>query len=416
MHIWGVAVFLLWTVFSLPARAEDLRLDDLIAEALKNNPDIQAAEARAAAAGQRISQEASLMDPMFSIGYQNEGFEEYTYGEAEDAQWMFSLSQTFPFPGKRSLQREAAFHEAEALRAGAEAARREVASRVAQAYFDLFLAVKELDLIAARTPLAARLEEAALARYASGTGAQEEVIMAQSAKYMLLEAEAMARGRKETAEAMIRREANITDSAPLARPAALSPAPFPYTFEELVDRADRNAPMLTERNSMVAASQNRLLRAQKEAWPDLTLMGQYSNRGGGFEDMWGLTASVPLPLFYWRKQGAAVSENRWSLTGARRELEAARLKIASEIRDNLAMVRASDRIIELYRNALIPKSRQGIDAAIAAFSSGRMNASEALSALKAPFDYELVLWQQQVQREKAIARIKALTGDLEGHP
>ncbi len=37
----------------------------------------------------------------------------------------------------------------------------------------------------------------------------------------------------------------------------------------------------------------------------------------------------------------------------------------------------------------------------------------ALAKLKAPFDYELTAWQQQVLREKAIARIKALTGDLE---
>lgn len=177
MRTWGLAL-VLWAVFLPPARAEELRLEDLVSQALKNNPDISVAEARAEAARQRISREGSLMDPMLSVGYQNEGFEKYTYGESGDSQWMFSLSQTFPFPGKRSLQREAAASEAGALEASARAVRREVAGRVAQAYFDLLLAVHELDITAERAPLASRLEEAALARFGSGTGAQEEVITA----------------------------------------------------------------------------------------------------------------------------------------------------------------------------------------------------------------------------------------------
>lgn len=413
MRTWGLAL-ILWAVSILPAGAEELRLEDLVAQALRNNPDISVASARAEAARQRISREGSLMDPMLSVGYQNEGFEKYTYGESGDSQWMFSLSQTFPFPGKRSLQREAAASEAGALEASARAVKREVVGRVAQAYFDLVLAVHELDIATARAPLAARLEEAALARYGSGTGAQEDVIMAQTAKYLLLEAETMARARKESAEAMLRRETGSPDSGPLARPAPFFPTPFPHTLGELVEKARQQAPELSEKGDMVSAAAHRLERARKEAWPDVTLMGQYSNRGGGFEDMWGLTASVPLPLFYRQKQGAAVTESSINLAGAKKELEAAKLKVASEIRDNLAMVRAADRVIELYTTALIPKARQSVDAAIALFASGRMDASEALAFLKAPFDYELLLWQQRVQREKAIARIRILTGDLGG--
>jgi outer membrane protein, heavy metal efflux system len=180
-----------------------------------------------------------------------------------------------------------------------------------------------------------------------------------------------------------------------------------------VKKAGENAPGLRQKQDMVLASEKRLARARKEAWPDITLMPQYFKRGDAFEDMWGLTASIPLPVFYRQKQGAQVSRSTWDLAGAKAELEAARLKIASDIRDNLAMVTASERVMELYRGVLIPKARQSIDAAVALFASGRMNASETLAALKAPFDYELTLWQQQVLREKAIARIKALTGDME---
>jgi len=412
MRLLGLA----WVVGMLVASsavAQELALNELIDQALKNNPDIRAAEARAAAADEKISQEASLADPMFSAGYQNEGFKKYTYGDSQYAWWMFSLSQTFPFPGKRGLQREAAQYEASSARAAIESMRRDVVGRVSQAYYDLVLATKELDIIQARERLAERLEDAALARYAAGTGMQEDVIMAQAEKYMLMENQAMAKARRDSAEAMLKRETGSQDMNPLPRPAIDPPTPFPYTMDELVQRALAGAPELSERREMISASEKRLARARKEAWPDITIMPQYFRLGDGMEDMWALTASIPLPLFYKGKQGAAITESSWNLTGAQKELEAMRLRITSEIRDNFAMIASSQRIMELYRSALIPKARQNIDAALALFASGRINASQALATLKAPYDYELSLWQQQVQREKAIARIKVYTGDME---
>ena len=59
---------------------DDPVLSSLIDEALKNSPEIQASYARIEAARQRIPQAGSLPDPQFSFGYQNEGFDRYSYG------------------------------------------------------------------------------------------------------------------------------------------------------------------------------------------------------------------------------------------------------------------------------------------------------------------------------------------------
>jgi len=99
-------------------------LGDLITKALQNSPEIKAAEAKAEAMAKKVPMEGSLMDPMISVGYQNEGLKEYNYGETPDAQWMFSLAQTFPWPGKRTLQEEAAVLDADAEKASAEMVRR----------------------------------------------------------------------------------------------------------------------------------------------------------------------------------------------------------------------------------------------------------------------------------------------------
>jgi outer membrane protein TolC len=262
-------------------------------------------------------------------------------------------------------------------------------------------------------PLIEQMGDIALKRYAAGMLTQDEVLMAQAEKYMLLEAEEMAKGRKESAEAMIRQTMGSTDPTPLGRPVESLPTVFTYTQEELIDRANRESPEIRMREKLMLASVKRVGRSKKDAWPDVTVMGKYSSRGGGLEDMAELTFSVPLPLYYKNRQAPGISEASWVNVSTQKELEASRFKAASEIRDNLAMIHAAERIMHLYRNALLPKSRQVIDAALASFSSGRLEASMALAKLKTPFDYELTAWQQQVLREKAIARIKALTGDLE---
>ena len=92
---------LLFTVYCLlsagNAFAEELKLQTLIDEALKNNHDLIVSGLKVSTSKYKIPQVQSLPDPMFMFGYQNEGYDRYTYGKMQDAQWMFSASQMFPF-------------------------------------------------------------------------------------------------------------------------------------------------------------------------------------------------------------------------------------------------------------------------------------------------------------------------------
>ena len=85
---------------------ETVSLDDLIAEGLRNSPEILAAQARAEAAGYRIPQAKSLPDPMFMFGYQNEGFQSAHHRQTGQPQCHGHV-RPFPavlFPGKTGAQ------------------------------------------------------------------------------------------------------------------------------------------------------------------------------------------------------------------------------------------------------------------------------------------------------------------------
>jgi outer membrane protein TolC len=404
-------LFVALVVWLLPqtVSAETLALEPLIAEALTNNRELRAAESRITAAGYRITQAWGLPDPMVSIGYQNEGLTKYTYGDSPDAQWMYSVSQTLPFFGKRDLKQAMAAADTEGARAAYEALQLRVVARVKEIYWDLSLLHRNLDLVAERGSLFARIEEAALARYASGTASQADAVMAQTEKYMLREREAMLTQKIQSLEAMLGLTLGRESATPFARPAPVPREPFPPDEAELIRRAHAQSPEVKTREKMVAAADARINMLKREYYPDFTLSGSLAQRPGEYRNMWGISTAVNIPIFYKTKQEPAVREAEAALQGARHELEATKLMAVSGIRDNLAMFRTSETLLDLYQNALIPKAAQDFDLALTGYGTGRSDVLTVITRLKSFLDYELLYQVQLTERAKAVARIEALT-------
>ena len=352
---------------SVHALDKDLTLQELIDDALKNSPEILAAESRSVAAEYRIPQAKSLSDPMFMFGYQNEGWKKYTYGEMQGAQWMFSASQMFPYPGKLGLKGEMAQRDAESQRAMSSAVRLQVIAKVKTLYYELFLAYKNIDLLSDKTVLFSRIEDAAVARYASGMGMQQEVLMAQTEKYMLLEKEEMQKQKIQSVEAMLNATVGRDVNSPLGRPVELSPT-YSRSMEELLSAAYQNSPEIKSKEKMIAAAEAKVKMAQKEYYPDFTINAGYFKRAGEFLDMWSLTSTINIPLFYKTKQRQAVLEAEANLSAARYELEATKFMISSGIRDNYSMYKSTEKLMELYRSGLIPKTNQDFESAIAGYT------------------------------------------------
>ncbi len=414
-----------------PDPGPDPGVDAYIREALSQNPDIQAALARARAAGHRAPQARSLPDPMVSVGYQNDGLRWYTYGNSDDAQWMAGVSQTIPYPGKLAAKGDAASREAEALGIQTDITRLKTEARVKELYYELFLAHKTLNLLAQQEEFLAGMEQAALARYASGQGSTQDVLMAQSEKYMLLERRETQRQKVKTQEAMLAEALGRRDAGSLPEPAAPPDAPYARSLDELLASFAANAPEARSREKMVEAAEAKVRVAKGEFVPDVTINGGYARKGFKMEreikppvegadsvtgrtqkwvDMWTLGVSVTIPLYFWTKQMEGLKESRQDLEAARRELEAARNSIMAITRDNYAAIKAAEATMALYSKSLGPRSRQDYDLAMARYAAGGGDALTVLSRLKNLFTYETEYWGRAVDKQKAMARLEALLG------
>ena len=407
----GVFALVVWWCPSV--RAESLKLSELVTEALRNNPELGASQAGVQAAGHRIPQAGSLPDPMLMTGYQNEGFNSYTFGDMPDAQWMFTVSQMVPFYGKRSLKSEMAAREAGSLKHMYRTLRLKTISKVKELYHDLFLAHKTRDLLRDKGDLLRQVEEAALARYASGMAPQQEVVMAQTEKYMLLEREEMASQKIQATEGLLNAAVGREVRSPLTRPAEPVPTPYLFSLDDLLPQAKDQSPELKAKAQMVQATEAKIKMAQKEYYPDFNLGASLFKRSGAFEDIWSLTATVNIPLFYKDKQRQGVLEAEAAKRQAQKEMQAAEIMQASSLRENDSMIRSADKLMKLYQEGLLPKARQDIQLSLSGYVTGKVEAITVISRLKTLLDIELLYWSQLVEREKAIARLEPLTGSTE---
>ncbi len=406
-----VLMFLVFSVSS--AFAEELKLKALIEEALKNSPEILAAQQRVSASRYRIPQAESLPDPMVMFGYQNEGWNKYSFGEMQMSWWMFSASQMFPFPGKLALKGEMASQDSESLRASYESVRLKVVTKVRELYYDLFLAHKNIDLIRDRASLFSRIEDAALARYSSGMGLQQEVLMAQAEKYMLQEKEEMQRQKIQSLEAMLNSTLGRDVNTPMGRPSEPSMNAYVRSMDEMLKMAYEQSPEVRAKERMVASAEVKVRMAEKDYYPDFTVTASVMKRKGEFDDMWSLTTAMNIPLFYRTKQRQAVNEAKATLSEARSELEATKLMLSSSMRDNFSMMKAAERLMELYKDGLIPKTYQDFESALAGYTAGKVEAITVISRLKTLLEVETQYWGQFVEREKAASRLNALAGIVE---
>ncbi|MBA4391192.1 MAG: hypothetical protein C0399_09660 [Syntrophus sp. (in: bacteria)] len=407
------------SIISYPLYAQDvesLHLDDLIQKALKNSPELLVSESKVAASTYRIPQAGALPDPMFMFGYQNEGFKRITLGEEIGAQGMFSLSQMFPFPGKRGLKGEMATKDAESTTAMYRAAQVKIIATVKQLYYELFLAHKNIDILTKLTEYFSRVEDAATARYSSGMGSQQEVVMAQTEKYMLLEKEEMQKQKIQALQGMLNSTVGRDVNTPLGRPLELAFTQYGFSMEDLIQMAMSNSPEIRSRQKMVEAAEAKVKMAKKEYYPDFTMGASYYPRTQGLMDMWNLTATVNIPIFYKSKQEPAVQEAQANLLGAKRELTVTEYMISSGIRENYSMTRTAERLMKIYKEGIIPKTYQDFQLALSGYASGKIEAITAISRLKALLDTEVLYWGQYTEREKAIARLEAITGNTDSLP
>ena len=310
---------------SAAAQTQDTRMSlrDLTSVAIKNNPEIVAAQKKYEAARQRPTQESSLPDPMISLGYNSVGnpLPGAGLGSQVLANAGVMVSQEVPFPGKLKLKGEMASKEAQAGFQQYQAVQLGVISRLKQAYYRLQYTYAASDLLTRNRDLLDKLLKVTEDRYSVGRAVQQDVFKAQIQLSILETRMVKLEQGRRSREAEINSILNRAVRTPVSRPEDVKPKELTATIEDLFASARRNSPMLGRDQTMIERSELAVNMARKEYYPDVTLNAGYYNMGA-MPPMYEVRADFKVPIYFWRKQRAGVNEQVGNLSQARRTYEA----------------------------------------------------------------------------------------------
>lgn len=417
----ALIVLLLCAAASAGVRAasgepRDAQLQELIAEAVRNNPEIRAASNERLAAQHRVSPAGALDDPMLEAGVINAPLASQTFRREDMTMKMLGLSQKLPYPGKRALRRDFAEKDAESVGYAYQETVNRVVRDVKSAYFELALVVESARLVEKNKQVLEQFLKISESRYSVGQGNQADVLKAQTQlSRMVDELIKLGRERRTTEAELIRALGRGAVAVVVPVPAALRLPEAPLQLEALRETAFRERPQLLGLRSLIDRSAKALDLARADYYPDFDVKFAYGQRDKTLEgmrrdDMVSLTVAINLPIWRESKRDPRVAEAIAMRNQAMDMYQAQRNEISSNLRQRVASAEQSLKSARLYEAAILPQARLAVESSLAAYRVNRVDFLTLLDNQMTVFNYEIGYASLLSGYNKALAEIDFLAG------
>jgi cobalt-zinc-cadmium efflux system outer membrane protein len=385
-----------------------LVLPELIQEALARNPELAATRKQWEAATSRIAQVRSLDDPILSLQMWNVP---QPFNVARTENHIFGLSQNLPFPGKLELKGEVASRSADITEQAVRAKERELVARLKQAYYDLFLAQKAVQIHHEQVELLRQFVEIATAKFRAGKGSQADVLKAQVELSLLFQHLPVLEQRRKTTEAMLNTLLDRDTSAPLGIAQEPSQLPIEKPLDDLHGLALNDRPELKAAELDVQRSEQSRALAQRQYYPDFNVAIQ---RFQNFQanDGFGAYVAMSIPFAFWTKSkyDAGVQEAAAAVAVSQAQQHTLENLTRFQVNDLLAKLRATDQVATLYRTTILPQAEQSLEAARVGYRAGKGGFLDLIDTQRAWRGFQLEYFKALVDRQHRLAELEQVVG------
>jgi outer membrane protein TolC len=388
-------------------------LGELLEEAEKHNPKIEAARQNWQAAKQVPTQVSTLPDPQFNLQHLSVGsprpFAGYT--NSDFAYIGLGISQDIPYPGKLKLRGEIEKREADVSQQQIESIRRAVLAEVKATYFQLAYLSKTLAILREDGELLKQVEQAADARYRSGMGTQQDILQAQLQRTKLVSEIAMHHLEVGKLEARLKELLNRAQGSADIEPADLVESTLAQTYDELLTAAKAQNPELAGAQKMIEKQSLQVDLARKDFYPDFNVQYMWQRTDPTlFRAYYMLSVGVRVPIYRSRKQKPELAQAQSEEVRARSEFEAQSQQLAAELRAQYVVAQQTAELLKIHREGLAPQSRTSFQSGLAAYQSNKQDFQPVLTAFLDVLHLDEEYWQNLANYETAIVRLEQITG------
>ena len=379
----------------------------LLAEARTNHPALLAQDARTVAAGWNAAAVRTWDDPVFKLG----GSISSPRGSkpSEEGDLIYGLEQKLPLFGKAGRARrvaaaETAMQEAETEFRVRQLRRDLITQLVKLARAERLLEISRQDFTWLETIVAVTEE-----KYRNSQATQPDVLTAQNEKSKRANQLLTEEKNRDYEKVALNRWVNRALDSPwpaLRLPELAAPLP---AASNLIARAAESAPRLQVWQAQIRQAKATTDLTRRQRLPDFSagIEGRQFSGDGGFRE--GLfTLSFNLPWGNAGKYHHDLRRDQARLQSV--ELDAAdfTLSLRHEINRLAVQTDAARREAVLYRDEILPRARQALESAHAAWAAGRGPFRDVLDAHRQMLDGETML-------NRAIAEQHLIGADLALH-
>ena len=387
-----------------------MTLGEIEREAMANNPEIRAAEARVDVAKARTPAAGALDDPM--LMYRNWGTPLERPWDWNQAQHMLMYQQALPGPGKRAARTEVANRQAAESEAQIEIVRREIGVRVRKAYYDLLRSADEHRIHGEQMELSKQALQSATVKYTVGRVPQQDVLKAQIAMTKLADHLVMLDEEEESARAELNTLMGRDPGAPLEVMGQYGTArALPY-LEELERIALENRPELKVIAATGSVADAQLALARKVYTPDFTVAGGYMLMPDGsmFRNNYMAEVTISLPWLNRRKHESEIEEAKTAAAVVQSDHNARVNAAFLEIQRALIRAHAAERSLKLYRDTLRPQAEAALKSAAAAYQYDRTDFLNLVDSQNLLLDVETSYFKAAASFDGRIAELERAIG------
>jgi len=413
--IWVAFLVLLEGLVPLRALAGPNDLSHLIDEALKNNPNLQAAEARWQMFERKVVPARTLDDPRLAFAFSNYPIDSLAGDETPMTGREIQLSQSFPFPGKLAAKGEMAEQQVLWYRGIWEDQKLQLVQKVKDACYRLYFQDRAIAITQQNIAILDDFIRLTETRYEVGTGLQQDVLKAQVERSKLMDRLFTLRQQRVTSLADLNRLLNRPSATPVETAEELEMTEVSVSPESLVEKARQNRPMFGSYQSLIDQYESQRRLAKLNYYPDFNLWAGYRIReDSGMDPVNGtdfISAGVSINLPVWQeKRGEAVAEADSGIRMARQQFDEFRNQVHFVIQDSFAQQEKNRDLVKLYRTGIIPQAQQTFEASLAAYQVGDVDFLNLLDSLLTLYRYEIDYHRVLADYQRSLAQLEAAAG------
>jgi len=390
--------------------AAPLSVDEAVAAALENNPEIRAAVRRLSLAQLKTTTARSLDDPMLMVRDWDTPLRRPW--DLNQAQLMVSIQQTLLSREKRDQRARLTEDDAGAAAIDVETLRQQVSAETRKLCADLMRNADEMRIEERQSSLLKESLAVALAQYSTGKAPQADVLRAQMALTRLDEQRIELEQERDTADAQLNA---LMDRAPgqaieiagsYAVPAAL-PA-----MEDLEQVAIEHRPELAAMRTQIAKSKDEGKLTRLAMKPDFTAAVGYMlmPTGSLARSAYMGELSMNLPRLNRERHDGEAKQADAAVDVSQAELGARTSTVFLEIRQAQIEVLAAQERVKLYRDTLLPQAEASFKASTAAYRNNRAELMSLIDAQNLLLDIQTAYYKASAATDAGMAQLELAIG------